>query len=402
MLSLQMNLFFEIYAHVIRLLYKKNSILQTDRGKKATEQDFVNEAWTPILTTIFNNDEHTLKWGDSVSQISAVAKKRALPEEDVLGDRIDLRVLGKNNDMFADEFANSKLGPFKFSSDHLKLLRESKIMFDNIANQKYISGKEVRRRILGIGLSNESTIDSEQPNLDHGQLLEYVYSLASLVKEHSTNVASERKSFYSGKKKYDSCLGKINPGASKTTVPSRVSSQPTEDDVLPLPLLRGVLPPLVPFKVLKIRVPKASNMYILVALARSLNPKFALASDIQVSTLVANSLDGEVKIMKLFSPGLYTVQHLGSIDIPTNVNHLKDLRKKIIPRLNYVKNHMLKNANILSNSLDKETRKKKKRSNSYQRSSSYDDVEVGTRWTRGTWFPSRKPNAPIMISSDLL
>ncbi|KAI7890871.1 uncharacterized protein EV154DRAFT_603009 [Mucor mucedo] len=44
--------FFEIYAHVIRLLNKKNSILQTDRGKKATEKDFVNEAWSLILTVI--------------------------------------------------------------------------------------------------------------------------------------------------------------------------------------------------------------------------------------------------------------------------------------------------------------------------------------------------------------
>ncbi|GAA5815534.1 hypothetical protein MFLAVUS_009046 [Mucor flavus] len=260
--------FFEIYAHVIRLLNKKNSIVQTDRAKKATEQDFVNEAWTPIMTTIFNDDELILKWGDSVPQISAVAKKRALPEEDVLGNRIDLRVIGKNNDVLAGEFANSKLGSFKFTSDHLKLLRESKVIFDNIANQRYTSNREVRRLIV---------------------------------------------------------------------------------------------------------------------------PSFQ-----------ANGLDGEVKIMKLFSPGLYTVQHIGSVDIPTNVNYLRDLRKKIIPRLNYVKYHTLKNANTVSNSLEKEARKKKKKSNSYERSPSYDDAEVETRWTRGTWFPSRKPSAPIIIPSDLL
>lgn len=148
-----------------------------------------------LLTYIFR--------GDSVPQISAVAKKRALPEEDVLGNRIDLRVIGKNNDVLAGEFANSKLGSFKFTSDHLKLLRESKVIFDNIANQRYTSNREVRRLIV---------------------------------------------------------------------------------------------------------------------------PSFQ-----------ANGLDGEVKIMKLFSPGLYTVQHIGSVDIPTNVNYLRDLRKKIIPRLNYVK-----------------------------------------------------------------
>ncbi|KAI7890861.1 uncharacterized protein EV154DRAFT_510422 [Mucor mucedo] len=40
----------KIYAHD-SFVEQKNSILQTDRGKKATEQDFVNEAWTPILAT---------------------------------------------------------------------------------------------------------------------------------------------------------------------------------------------------------------------------------------------------------------------------------------------------------------------------------------------------------------
>jgi hypothetical protein len=36
-----------------------------------------------------------MKKGDSISESSSLAKKRALPNENVLGDRIDLRVLKK-------------------------------------------------------------------------------------------------------------------------------------------------------------------------------------------------------------------------------------------------------------------------------------------------------------------
>lgn len=139
--------------------------------------------------------------------MSATAKKRSLPEEDVLGDRVDLRVITKANDSMNDvlaaEFANNKLGPPKFTSDHLKVLRESKVILDHIANQKYVDCREIRRLIV---------------------------------------------------------------------------------------------------------------------------PSFQF-----------NGLDGEVKIMKLFAPGLYTVQHIGSVDIPTHVNCLSDLRKKMIPRLKYIK-----------------------------------------------------------------
>ncbi|CAO3697855.1 unnamed protein product [Rhizopus stolonifer] len=58
--------YFEIYAHVLRLLHRKNAILKNDRLKNATEQDFVNEAWTPIMAAIFNDEDLVLKWGDSV------------------------------------------------------------------------------------------------------------------------------------------------------------------------------------------------------------------------------------------------------------------------------------------------------------------------------------------------
>ncbi|KAL0081149.1 hypothetical protein J3Q64DRAFT_1701179 [Phycomyces blakesleeanus] len=142
------DFFFEIYAHVIRLLHRKKSILKTERSKDATEQDFVNEAWTPIMAAIFNDKALVLKWGDSVSQTSASAKKRTLPEENVLGDRVDLRIMtninGSMHDVLAGEFANSKLGPRKFISDHLKVLRESKVILDHIVNQEFTTGHDAR------------------------------------------------------------------------------------------------------------------------------------------------------------------------------------------------------------------------------------------------------------------
>jgi hypothetical protein len=44
------------------LLHRKNAILKDDRSKNATEQDFVNEAWTPIMAAIFNDEDLILKW----------------------------------------------------------------------------------------------------------------------------------------------------------------------------------------------------------------------------------------------------------------------------------------------------------------------------------------------------
>ncbi|KAG2228826.1 hypothetical protein INT48_007077 [Thamnidium elegans] len=79
--------------------------------------------------------------------------------------------------------------------------------------------------------------------------------------------------------------------------------------------------------------------------------------------LPSHSLDDEVKLTKLFAPGLYTVQHIRSVDISTCVNCLSDYRT-------------VKNAITLSKSLEKEARRNKKRSTPYKRSPSYDDVEI--------------------------
>ncbi|KAI8087199.1 hypothetical protein BDF21DRAFT_460851 [Thamnidium elegans] len=92
--------------------------------------------------------------------------------------------------------------------------------------------------------------------------------------------------------------------------------------------------------------------------------------------LPSHSLDDEVKLTKLFAPGLYTVQHIRSVDISTCVNCLSDVRKNIISRLNYIKYRTVKNAITLSKSLEKEARRNKKRSTPYKRSPSYDDVEI--------------------------
>ncbi|KAG1135842.1 hypothetical protein G6F37_012457 [Rhizopus arrhizus] len=198
--------YFEVYSHVIRLLNQDNSILKK-RSVTATKQDFVGEAWTPILTSIFTDKSLFLKWGDLISESSSLAKKRALPDENVLGDRIDLRVLIRVDDSYHDlshcEFANDKLGPGKFTADHLKVLRESKIILDDITNQEFMQAKDARRLII---------------------------------------------------------------------------------------------------------------------------PCFQ-----------ANGLEGEIKITKLVAPGLYTVQHLGSVDVPYLADDLSILRIKTIPRLNFMK-----------------------------------------------------------------
>ncbi|KAI7905196.1 uncharacterized protein BX663DRAFT_430712 [Cokeromyces recurvatus] len=108
----------------------------------------------------------------------------------------------------------------------------------------------------------------------------------------------------------------------------------------------------------------------------------------------------KAKIMKLHAPGLYTIQHIGSVDIPSSIHFLRDLRKKTIPRLKFMKYHALKNAHILLKPLEKEAKLKKK-STSYRRSPSYDDAETCTKWTRSTWFPSSRAGAPIVILRDI-
>lgn len=55
---------------------------------------------------------------------------------------------GSMHDMLADEFANSKLGPSKFTSDHLKVLLESKVILDHISNQKFTKPHDARRLIV--------------------------------------------------------------------------------------------------------------------------------------------------------------------------------------------------------------------------------------------------------------
>ncbi|KAI7865871.1 hypothetical protein BDF14DRAFT_1729554 [Spinellus fusiger] len=194
-----------------------------------------------------------------------------------MGDRIDLRVLTRVDDSYHDisncEFANDKLGPGKFTMDHLKVLRESKVILDNIINKEFIQTKDARRLII---------------------------------------------------------------------------------------------------------------------------PSFQ-----------ANGLEAEIKLTKLVEPGLYTIQHLGSVDIPYLVNDLSVLRVKTIPRLKFIKKknyyHSIKNARLLHDAIKKERRLEKKKSSSYWRSPSNDNdiVKTETDWTRKTWFPSLRIGSPINIPFDL-
>ncbi|KAI9015755.1 hypothetical protein CLU79DRAFT_805521 [Phycomyces nitens] len=156
------------------------------------------------------------------------------------------------HDVLTGEFSSSKPGPLKFTSDHLKLLRESKVTLDHIANQEFTTGHDVRRLIV--------------PNFQ------------------------------------------------------------------------------------------------------------------------ANGLESEVKVMKLCALGLYTIQHISSVDIPNNINCLHDLRKKAIPRLLFMKYHALKKARILSRFLEKE------------KAPSYDDVETVPNLSI---FPKQLPRISLVVPQML-
>lgn len=68
-----------------------------------------------------------------------------------------------------------------------------------------------------------------------------------------------------------------------------------------------------------------------VILNHIVNQEFTMVHDARrsiVPSFQVNGLDGEVKVMKLCAPDLYTVQHIGSVDRPSNINCLHDLRKK--------------------------------------------------------------------------
>jgi hypothetical protein len=143
-----------------------------------------------------------------------------------MGDRVDMRVLSKIADdvhgVTTVEFASWLRGPSKFTSDHKKVLRESKVILDNIINREYTNKKEPRRLMI---------------------------------------------------------------------------------------------------------------------------PCF------QVS-----GLDGELKVLKLSTPELYTVQYIGSIPIPDHVADLSLLRKKCLLRLFYIKVNWLKKIHFSNTILNKKTR----------------------------------------------
>ncbi|CEG75237.1 hypothetical protein RMATCC62417_10311 [Rhizopus microsporus] len=161
---------------------------------------------------------------------------------------------GGMHDVLAGEFANSKLGPWKFTADHLKFLRESKITLDHTVNQELTTACDARRLIM--------------------------------------------------------------------------------------------------------------------------------------SRFQANALEDVVKLQNFMLPAC-------SVDIPSNTNSLRHLRKKTIPRLRYMKYHALKNAHILTKSVEKEVMLKKKKNAAYGRSPSCDNIETVVKWMRSTWFPNREKGSKV-------
>lgn len=120
---------------VCDLSTKKNSVLHTQKCKTATEQDFVEEAWTPILSLVKLKVviyyfvlcmKLTFKRCDSIVKASMAAKKRSLENDArAIGNHVNLRVLvqakGTHEDALSDEFAGSIPGPQKFTGDHVKI-----------------------------------------------------------------------------------------------------------------------------------------------------------------------------------------------------------------------------------------------------------------------------------------
>lgn len=116
---------------VCDLSTKMNSALHTQKRKTATEQDFAEEAWTPILSLIKLKVviyyfvlcmKLTFKRRDSIAKASMAAKKRSLENDArAIGNHVNLRVLvqvkGTHEDALNDEFA----GPQKFTGDHVKI-----------------------------------------------------------------------------------------------------------------------------------------------------------------------------------------------------------------------------------------------------------------------------------------
>ncbi|KAI8079359.1 hypothetical protein BDF21DRAFT_40011 [Thamnidium elegans] len=71
---------------------------------------------------------------------------------------------GSVYDVMADEFSNSKLGPSNFTSDYLKVLRESKVILDHIVNQ-----------IEELGKTNAASLDHLRENVSIFHLLKRSY-----------------------------------------------------------------------------------------------------------------------------------------------------------------------------------------------------------------------------------
>ncbi|KAG0179393.1 hypothetical protein DFQ29_002147 [Apophysomyces sp. BC1021] len=117
------EMYFEVYAHMY-VLFQQQSILSTHQSKCAAEQDYVGEVWTPIFSTISNDEELDLKWGDSVSEESTTAKKWLLPNNTrrVIGDRIDMQIAATIDEQMFDVM----------NGEFASVLREAKLILDSI------------------------------------------------------------------------------------------------------------------------------------------------------------------------------------------------------------------------------------------------------------------------------
>lgn len=149
------EVYFEVYAFMLKTLQKKKKILNSSSNDKFTEADYIINVWSRIFQLVFDDHANSLfcKWGDSVLKDSSNSKKNSQQGDGVMiGDKIDLRICTQSSrgtavDLACVEFAKNNRDD-KFYSDHRKTLREGKTVADQFYRFLGLKSRE-KRNIAG-------------------------------------------------------------------------------------------------------------------------------------------------------------------------------------------------------------------------------------------------------------
>ncbi|CAO3646502.1 unnamed protein product [Mucor hiemalis] len=144
------EVYFEVYACVLKILYKKKKILSSSSNTKFTEADYVINVWSKIFQFLFDDSANK---GDSVAKDSSNSKKNSQQGGGVaIGDKIDLRICTQSShgiavNLACVEFAKNNRDD-KFYSDHRKILREGKAVADQFYSFPSLTSRE-KRNVAG-------------------------------------------------------------------------------------------------------------------------------------------------------------------------------------------------------------------------------------------------------------